>query len=1073
MGSGASAVPCQDRNGTTLTGAAFPAAQEARRSLAVVFGDADGDADLDILWGRGQWGPSTWERWPDAGPLLLIGDSTRPYVKRATVFSGPRIVYQAAWAPNVAGSHLVLAPATFNAAAPFTALRTQDVHIELEFSEAVGSASLTAVAPLGVVPTLSSSQPDGARTIWRGTISNLDIADDGSDDGTHMFTVTAVDLAGNQLLQVTSRADIPMDALRGTAGNDTIHGFRIAPLTGVIPVTAVFMKQTAADPATPAIATKALDLQTALNAYFGEVSYGQISFAVTGHGWYPLAQPLAWYYTYPRTPLVDMVQEALSDAQGAGVDLSDTSYVLVITDETVPRDEWSTTGGWPYTVGGGPRLVASGVLNLNSSNARLTHLSGRLVGLIDLFEHPEVTVSRPFVGPWSHMSDRDTEVHPLGWEKWRAGWVDENPASAKRVTRVAKPPAASPISGQTHTLLPNDDATNGVKVVAIEVADRLHYTAEYRRQQNLDTPLPDAGVVLVKANDLVPMGEGPAIVQESPVTAGSLADAPFVTSPAGRNVFSDVGSGVTVTVLSVAAAQAQIRLDYTVPATQNDVFVEPPDHRWVTADIWIDAPDTSLNFAADPRTVQSANERPVTGYLNKVIGRVRNRGRADATNFEVALEIVEPWGPSGPWRSLKVVTVPLLQGQDTNPAADFLIVADWMPTGNIHSCVRLLVRGVANDVNTANNETQENIGEFRSTPGSPYSPVTSQFQVHNPYGDTVPVLFRVDGLPPGWTYTLVPDRPVLAPRSSTTAQVTLQPAEGYPLCSREQVTLTTWAPRVDTLKRVGGGITLAVELKSPAAVDAATRLDCKAQGFAAAVRGASCSLVTQGCTVPGLPNTQVAIVYTAPDGSTSVRYVTTDAAGCYVDVQPGAAPGLWQAHVELPEEDCRVGDRTKDTPVFVPPNIAVARSRYLGVFTGGNWPIADLDDHSASFMTAAQLEFEVSSQLRVGVQLGHHAFDAEPPTAVSNLGFTNVSAIGRWRGPGAALKGYLVAGLGGYRSATGWDVGFQAGLGLEVPLTGDVSLATGITAHLVDRGAEAGVRPRWIDGYLGFVFGLP
>ncbi|HXT22749.1 MAG TPA: VCBS repeat-containing protein, partial [Thermoanaerobaculia bacterium] len=349
VGSGATLVPCVDRTGSPVTGPGFPGVQVPDRDLAVVFGDVDGDVDLDIIWGRGQWGD--WMQFPDSGPLLLMSDGERPYVKRVTVLSGPRIVYQAAWAPNGAGTDLVVAPASFAAAAPFTALRTQDLHVEVEFSEPMATASLTAVTPqapagsLGIVPTLASSQPVGAQTVWRGTISNLDIADDGSHDGTHMITIAGADLVGNQLLQIASRTNIAIGALRGgTAGNDTIHGFRIGPLTGTIPVTAIFMKQGAADPGSPTIPTRALNLQTALNHYFGEVSYGSISFAVTGVGWYQLDHAVSWYDTLPRTPLVDLVQEALDDAGAdppGATALATTNYVLVVTEDISAPLEWS------------------------------------------------------------------------------------------------------------------------------------------------------------------------------------------------------------------------------------------------------------------------------------------------------------------------------------------------------------------------------------------------------------------------------------------------------------------------------------------------------------------------------------------------------------------------------------------------------------------------------------------------------------------------------------------------------------------------------------------------------------
>ena len=80
-GGGGTSVPCKDQNGLTLTGTQFPAAQITRRSLAVYFGDADGDVDLDILWARGQW--DTWTEWPNAGPLLLVNKANHPPVANA------------------------------------------------------------------------------------------------------------------------------------------------------------------------------------------------------------------------------------------------------------------------------------------------------------------------------------------------------------------------------------------------------------------------------------------------------------------------------------------------------------------------------------------------------------------------------------------------------------------------------------------------------------------------------------------------------------------------------------------------------------------------------------------------------------------------------------------------------------------------------------------------------------------------------------------------------------------------------------------------------------------------------
>jgi hypothetical protein len=845
-------------------------------------------------------------------PRSVIVDNSRPYVKSVRVFSGEALAYFAEWAWDANAATLTISPSSFDAASAFPVGRTRNINIEIEFSEPMATASIVSIAPLGVAPVLASSQPEKQRTVWRGTVSHLDVDDAGADDGQQTITISGTDLAGNALLQIGDRTPMPADhhnrdangMMRGAAGNDAIHGFEIGPLEGLQNVIAIFMRAAPSDPPSPAIDAKATEIAGWLNDYFDETSYGTVSFAVTGHGWYGLSQPLASYYATPQSPLVDLVQEAISDAEADGVDLSGANYVLVVTDETMPRDEWSTTGGWPYETAAGTRIFASGVLNLASPRERASNTAGRMIGLVDLFAYPEVVVPRPFVGPWSHMSDRDTDVHPLGWEKWRAGWIDQSAGADKSIERVAKPPVAAPIVNRTFTIGASDSDTDELKAVAIEVADDLNYIVEYRRQQNLDGGLPDEGVVISRANDRVAQGEGPVVLTESNVTAGDLSDAPFTTA-ASRSTFSDPGSGVTLTVISMNAAEAVVRIDYAVPPFENDVYVADHDDRWQTIDIWVDAPDLAGNFSPDPRNVISAAEKPRVGVLNKVVGRVRNNGAADATNFEVELEILEPWGTGGTWRQLDVRTVPILQGTVNDPGDDFLIIADWTPQAGTHTCVRVRARTVPNDVNPDNNFTQENIHEFTSVSGSPYSPVVSRFQVDNPFPERLPIFFRLDGLPAGWTAVVNPTRPVLNPGEVIEAQVILQPADAAPQCVREAVTLTAYAPRIDTLKPIGA-ITLAVTTKSPARVrhEGWTDCDCDCPGG----ERRQCRVYTRGCTDPGISNAAVNILYVAPDGTKTVRTVNTDAEGCFVDFLPtDPAGGRWETTVELPESDCRDG----------------------------------------------------------------------------------------------------------------------------------------------------------------------
>lgn len=838
-------------------------------------------------------------------------DNFRPYVQRLQVFSGVTMVYTSEWNWDPGTAQLIVHPETFNSAAVFPASRTRDLNIEIEFSEPMSDARINSISPLGTTPTLTSDQPEHQQTIWKGRISHLDISDDGSDDGNHTFTIAGEDLAGNALLQLTDRMPLAANhsnrnaagSLNGASGNDAIHGFTIGTIQGLQAITAIFVKTAEDDPPTPSTTDKAAELQTWLNDYYGEVAYDHISFQVAGTDWYRLSRNLDWYYTTPRTPLVDMVQEAIDLAGSNGVDLSSSDYILVVTDETTARDEWSTNGAWPYTVDGSVKPIAAGVLSLASAAPRVTNLAGRMVGLMDLFAYPEVTTPRPFVGPWSHMSEKNSQVHVMGWEKWQVGWMDEaGLATGVEVERIAKPPIDAPIANRDFTLSPLDEDSDEVKLVAIEIGEGLHYTAEYRRNNGLDSSLPDEGIIIAKTNDLVAQGEGPVIIVESDVSAGDLDDAPF-TAAAPRTIFDDIGSGVNIEVMSITADEAQIRLNYAIPPFENDLFVTPHDNRWKTVDIWVDAPDTSGTFAADPRSVITDNEKPVVGHVNKVIGRVRNLGAADATNFEVELEILDPWGTDGSWRSLKVDTVPLLQGTSTNPGDDYLIIADWIPATDDHACIKLRIRGVSNDINLENNRTQENVTEFTTTPGSPYHPVISRFQVKNTFTEKLPFFFRLDGLPDGWSYIINPARPIIQPGDTIMAQVILQPQDGAPLCSRQEITLQAFAPRIDTLKRVGG-ITLAVSLKNDASINHESWTDCSC--VCPKQKNKECHIYTQACTDPLLPNTRVAVIYTGPDDTTRVQYVTTDERGCFSDVlHTDFQAGQWETTVVLEETECR------------------------------------------------------------------------------------------------------------------------------------------------------------------------
>ncbi len=163
--------------------------------------------------------------------------------------------------------------------------------------------------------------------------------------------------------------------------------------------------------------------------------------------------------------------------------------------------------------------------------------------------------------------------------------------------------------------------------------------------------------------------------------------------------------------------------------------------------------------------------------------------------------------------------------------------------------------------------------------------------------------------------------------------------------------------------------------------------------------------------------------------------------------------------------------------VLVPPPGGGAAAQqaqlWLTLTGGGGWPVSSMhNQYDSGFNLAALLERSVTSNLRAGIEVGYHAFEARPGGPTANLGVTDLSLVGRVLGSGASYRPFALVGVGGYQFLNGWDPGIEAGIGFEAPITGKLALAAGVTAHRTD---GHGSRPNleWIDGHLGFTIGLP
>jgi photosystem II stability/assembly factor-like uncharacterized protein len=179
-------------------------------------------------------------------------------------------------------------------------------------------------------------------------------------------------------------------------------------------------------------------------------------------------------------------------------------------------------------------------------------------------------------------------------------------------------------------------------------------------------------------------------------------------------------------------------------------------------------------------------------------------------------------------------------------------------------------------------------------------------------------------------------------------------------------------------------------------------------------------------------------------------------------------------HVVLKVTNKAVLSDTAVAVIEVEPQSSFGQSPWLLSLTGGGgWPTGPTRHaFDPGFDLALLLEHTFTSHLRAGLELAYQDLAARPGRAADSLGVTTLSAVGRFVGGGAALRPFALLGAGAYRSAGGWDAGFEIGLGLEVPVSDRLALTAGTTAHWT---AAHGARPdrSWIDGHLGFTIGLP
>ncbi|MBA3259927.1 MAG: S8 family serine peptidase [Gemmatimonadales bacterium] len=666
--------------------------------------------------------------------------------------------------------------------------------------------------------------------------------------------------------------------------------------------------------------------------YVDRVSYGQTTVVPAFRGPLTLDHNKDYYYHPERNLLIELTEEVVAKLVTVEPNLFTTfERMIIVTNDVDFTGDWATTGPWPYQLPAGfTRPISVSIQSYANPVARITHGLLHQFGLVDLYAHEGVSFPRPYVDEWDNMAGLYNNVHPLVWSKERAGWLTAHGDTIQYIPRPA--PGASYAGLNPIPLFRNTSAVANRKAIAIGLsqsaatltAENAFYFVEARNNAaNYDSGLPGSGVLIYYVNELIPQGEGPVILRDRNLMTPGLNDAFFTVG----DVVTIPGTGITITVQAGTpdGAPFNIRVDYTAPVTDYNVFITRGEtiggrfYSWFSPDIWIDSPKNGFNLGGGPPP-HDQREHPVAGLMNRIYARVHNAGPATAFDFDVRFRISEPYHTVGGEADFDTFVgikhIPSLAPGQTD------VFVEWTPeTGGVpHVCVKVdLINLVGTDTNEHDNWAQENLDVVASVTSSPFPPVTSSYNLTNPYAQAALFYFRAEGAPDGWTVDLVPRKVRLNPGERMTGTATITPPEGAEVCTSERIEITSWTPRGDTLINLGGAV-VQIDLRRPTAVKLEADVgrcgdqdweillrEAKKQGARLdpdVVRKRCGRLVVHGCLVPPQAGVEIILKYVDPLGKVTYRTVKTDENGCFEDLFVSVTGGTWQVSAEYPGGKC-------------------------------------------------------------------------------------------------------------------------------------------------------------------------
>jgi len=752
-----------------------------------------------------------------------------------------------------------------------------------------------------------------------------------------------------------------------------------------------------------------------------------------------------------------VIVDALTAAHADVPDFDPFKGVLVVFFAPSLRGQ---AGAKTFTVAGSPINISGVYLSSQQDFGRYTHEMGHWIGLPDLYD-PVTAFS---IATWDTMDCAcDGE-----YQTWEKDFLLHYLANPSNVVELTRPAPGGPDLDQDFVIHPTelaDTFAGQVTAVKVKSSDTVHYYVEGRRHVAAgasDQNTPPQHIIVDEGIDVLPMGIIPRRNVKL-LTTLNAGDPAFQPEP-GANVqitFTSINPGPDESYNVHVKLKALPQPDPSITP-----WAAPP---WESPDIWIDSEREGGGFQ-DPATAVALpgnGEHAWVNHVNRVWARIINKGDGAITNVHVKFKVNTP---SGIGEAGQFVDLPDPPPFDLAPHEVKMIFTTWTPTVAGHTCIKVEIDHVPGEADINNNFAQENVDDFYTGSNSPWHEVLIPLDVANPLPEPRRVDIEIAGLPQGWKGKLDKRWVTLGPKGRTFVNATIIPKPDAPECTAAVLNIYGLI-RIDDFIQPYSGFTPVVHLANPI-------------GFKVTVdRGRptgesfSPTYHVHGCTFPAQPNTEIAIEYTDPFGQTHVTFAQTDASGCFDKTLTFPTNGNWTVRAYFPGSQCKAPTESEPIPVVVTGTGAGGSPGkrgpvYFGALTGGNWPVGNVQRFfDPGFMFAVQTEYQATSNVRLGLQLGYHQFAQEPANSPDNLGVTNLSGLVRVTAPTPNYRVFLMAGPGAYRVNSSWKPGAQFGGGFEVQAASGVLLSVGTAFHVTGTPPQTDIgKLKWVDAYIGLSF---